>query len=214
MESRSLFVPDGLAGERTDAAIAKLLDTCPDEDLAKHFKAAFYDELIGKGDLKRSSDDIPRSCILALGKLAEPNEKGSKDAKISEALADYYQKGKDQQATYFALNARSTARDGIETVNWPLLGSTRSVISSPLQASSRLAMRPDSALTAPGLTLRCSWKTPMSRRKPPQVSGFMRMLLASVRLKLKATSAWTSVPISPAASHSFARCHCGWWTIM
>ena len=96
-------------------SVAKLfaeVDIEADEELAKRrneFKQAYLDEVTGRAKFKRSQINIVQSAIVALGHMTAPNL-GRKDTEkfdyeISEAISEYYKKGKDQQATYFALVA-------------------------------------------------------------------------------------------------------------
>jgi HEAT repeat protein len=88
-------------------AIAKLIG--PDDERAEHYKEIFANDLKGKGKVKRSSNDIARSCVLALGRLVKPNdekdEKKNPDAKYSKLLVDTYGDHKDAQTRNFSLLA-------------------------------------------------------------------------------------------------------------
>ncbi len=61
------------------------------------YKDAYLKDLKGAANRKRCND-IYRGIVVALGQMAEPTEK-----EISAALLNYHQKGKDEQARYFAL---------------------------------------------------------------------------------------------------------------
>ncbi len=88
-------------------AIAKLLGR--QHERAGKFKELFAADLEGKGKVKRSSNDIARSCVLALGQLALPYEskddKDNADNRYSKLLLDTYHDHKDQQTKYFAVLA-------------------------------------------------------------------------------------------------------------
>jgi len=86
-------------------AIAKLIGR--DHPRADHFKQLFAADLQEKGKVKRSSNDIARSCAMALGMLAKPYD--DKDAKkcpdgvYSKLLLDTYHDHKDSQTRNFAV---------------------------------------------------------------------------------------------------------------
>ena len=85
-------------------AIARLIGR--DHERAAHFKELFAAELRTLGKGKRSSDDLARSCALALGQLAMPfeDEKAADqpDNAYSELLLQTYREHKDMQTRYFA----------------------------------------------------------------------------------------------------------------
>lgn len=87
-------------------AIARLIGR--DHDRAAYFKELFAADLRQRGDSSRS-DDIARSCALALGQLAkpfdEPDDKAAPENRLSRLLLDTYRTHRDQQARYFAILA-------------------------------------------------------------------------------------------------------------
>ncbi len=52
---------------------------------------------------KKRSNDVYRASAIGLGQLALPREQDAKEGIYSKALLDYFKKGKDQQARYYAL---------------------------------------------------------------------------------------------------------------
>lgn len=96
-----------LAQSHCATSIAKLLGK--DHPDANRYKELFADDILEKGKVKRNSDDIARSCVLALGQLCQPyedkDEKKNPDIKYSELLLDTYRKHKDQQTKFFAVLA-------------------------------------------------------------------------------------------------------------
>ena len=88
-------------------AIAKLISR--GHEKAAHFKELFAADLTEKGKVKRSSNDIARSCVLALGQLAVPYEnkedKGNPDNEYSKLLLDTYHDHKDLQTRFFSILA-------------------------------------------------------------------------------------------------------------
>ena len=65
------------------------------------FKEMFSKELLSK---KRSSNDIDRSCALALGQLCSPVDyKDSADMRYAEQLLDTWRNHKDAQTRYFSI---------------------------------------------------------------------------------------------------------------
>jgi len=79
-------------------AVAKLIGRGR-SPLHQQYKARFAADL---GLRKRKSHDIHRAAVLALGQLATSDEE---DASYSRVLLDYYHRGRDTQARYFALIA-------------------------------------------------------------------------------------------------------------
>lgn len=69
----------------------------------------FVADLLEKGSVKRSSNDIARSCVLALGQLAMPydskEDKANPDNEYSKVLLESYQKHKDLQTRFFSVLA-------------------------------------------------------------------------------------------------------------
>ena len=88
-------------------AIAKLIGK--QHEKASYYKQLFADDLLEKGKVKRSSNDIARSCVLALGQLALPydhkEDKGNPDNEYSKILLESYQKHKDLQTRFFSVLA-------------------------------------------------------------------------------------------------------------
>ncbi len=88
-------------------AIAKLIGR--NHERAAHFKELFAADLQEKGKVKRSSNDIARSCVLALGQLALPFEnkdsKDNPDNEYSKLLLDTYHDHKDLQTRFFSVLA-------------------------------------------------------------------------------------------------------------
>jgi HEAT repeat protein len=81
-------------------AVAKLIGR--DHQRAKDFKDMFAKDLEGKGKVKRSSNDITRSCALALGQLCKPyDDEKSEDAEYCKALLSQFHDHKDHQTKYF-----------------------------------------------------------------------------------------------------------------
>ncbi|MBK8977319.1 MAG: HEAT repeat domain-containing protein [Planctomycetes bacterium] len=95
-------------------AVAKLLEEVDYAEhadlaeLAKQLREDYLSEVTGKTRKKRSGNEIVQSCVVALGRMTEEN-RGKKEtpesAAISDALVEYMERGKDQQATYFAMIA-------------------------------------------------------------------------------------------------------------
>ncbi len=88
-------------------AVAKLLGKdYPDEKVVEDWKQLFVADLTEKGKVKRSSHDIARSCVLALGQLCKPcDDEKAKDAAICKLLVDQWKEHKDLQTRYFAMLA-------------------------------------------------------------------------------------------------------------
>ncbi len=76
-------------------AIAKLLGR--DRPASREFEASFANDLRGKGRLARASHDIARSCALAIGQLARPD-----DEAMQTVLLDVYRSHRDAQTRWFA----------------------------------------------------------------------------------------------------------------
>jgi HEAT repeat protein len=85
-------------------AIAKLIGADP--VLAAAWKERFAEELRNTNDSKRSSRDISRSCVIALGKLCGPDGEGADsaypDRVYSQLLRNTYANHRDDQTRYFA----------------------------------------------------------------------------------------------------------------
>ncbi len=88
-------------------SIAKLIGR--NHDKTDYYKDLFAADLAEKGKTKRSSNDIPRACAMALGQLCKPlddkDEKKNADAKYCKLLLDTYHDHKDQQTKYFSVLA-------------------------------------------------------------------------------------------------------------
>jgi HEAT repeat protein len=104
---KSLGAGEQLIQAHCPTAIAKLIGR--DHDRSGHFKQLFAADLQGKGKVKRSANDIFRSCAMALGMLTLPyddsNEKLCPDAAYSKLLLDTYRGHKDAQTRNFAVLA-------------------------------------------------------------------------------------------------------------
>lgn len=101
---------DQLLQSHCPTAIAKLLGReSADPEITKkidYYKEMFADDLKGRGKIKRSSDDITRSCALALGQMCQPyDDKKSADGKYSELLLEVMKDAKDKQTEYFSILA-------------------------------------------------------------------------------------------------------------
>ncbi|MBL8748300.1 MAG: HEAT repeat domain-containing protein [Planctomycetes bacterium] len=102
---QSLGAGEQLIQAHCPPAIAKLLGR-DGGDVSERFKTLFADDLQGKGKVKRSSDQIYQSCVVALGQMVSPNdekdEKKNPDAKYSKLLLDTFHDHKDVQTRNFA----------------------------------------------------------------------------------------------------------------
>jgi HEAT repeat protein len=88
-------------------AIAKLLGKdFYDPKVVDTYRKMFFDDLTEKGKVKRSSNDIYRSCVLALGQLCPPHD-AEKDAseEYVKQLLDVWHNHKDAQTRNFAILA-------------------------------------------------------------------------------------------------------------
>lgn len=86
-------------------AIAKLIGRDhPDSD---KWKKIFSDDLLDKGKVKRSGNEIPQSCALALGQMVKPydnkDEKKCPDKEYSELLQKMWHDHKDLQTKNFCM---------------------------------------------------------------------------------------------------------------
>lgn len=101
---KPLGAGDQLIQSHCPTSIAKLIGR--DHEKADHYKELFAADLAEKGKTKRSSNDIARSCVLALGQLSKPNDdkdaKKNPDSKFSAQLLDTYHDHKDLQTKFFA----------------------------------------------------------------------------------------------------------------
>lgn len=112
---KDLGVGEQLIQAHVPPAIAKLyenVDVEADTESAKKFaarlekyKESWLKELEGK--TKKKNDTIVQSAVVALGRTAKPNDESAPklDQRISKALLEYFQKGKDKQAQFFSLMA-------------------------------------------------------------------------------------------------------------
>lgn len=83
-------------------AIAKLLSR--DSADADYYKELFAADLINKGKIKRSGNEVSQSCALALGQLCQPyTDKKDPDAKYSKLLLKQWNDHKDQQTRNFSV---------------------------------------------------------------------------------------------------------------
>jgi len=75
----------------------------------EEYKKAWLAEVEGKAKVKRSSDDIARSAVVALGRVCQPVDEKTKEPKldyqVAKALEDYASKGSNEQARYFSFMA-------------------------------------------------------------------------------------------------------------
>ncbi|MBX3464121.1 MAG: HEAT repeat domain-containing protein [Planctomycetes bacterium] len=104
---KSLGAGQQLIQAHVPTAIAKLIG--PDHQESDRFKELFASDLGEKGKVKRVSNDIFRSCAMALGMMARPHDdkddKKNPDNKYSKLLHDTYRNHKDLQTRSFALLA-------------------------------------------------------------------------------------------------------------
>ncbi|MHC4078459.1 MAG: HEAT repeat domain-containing protein, partial [Planctomycetota bacterium] len=96
-------------------AIAKLLGR-GSEGRREAYKEQYCKEL---ASTRKRANDIYRAAAIALGQLVQPEEVDKKDTKYSIALIDYFKKGKNPQARYFALMSLGQI-GGIENKNYLL----------------------------------------------------------------------------------------------
>lgn len=80
-------------------AIGRLLGR-GSSDLHQKCKSRFAAALSAR---RGRSNPVLRSCAIALGMLVEPVEDSARDERFSRALQRYYERGRDQNARYFAL---------------------------------------------------------------------------------------------------------------
>ncbi len=102
---KNLGAGEQLIQAHCPTAIAKLVGR--DNEKSDHYKQLFAADLQEKGKVKRSSNDIARSCAMAIGLMAKPyddkDEKKCPDAKYSKLLLDTYHDHKDAQTRNFAV---------------------------------------------------------------------------------------------------------------
>jgi HEAT repeat protein len=98
---KSLGAGEQLLQSHVPTAIAKLIGR--DHQRSAEFKKLFAQDLEGKGKVKRSSNDITRSCALALGQMCKPYEddKPEGDGDCCKALLNQFHEHKDHQTKYF-----------------------------------------------------------------------------------------------------------------
>ncbi|MBL8730550.1 MAG: hypothetical protein JNM25_19180 [Planctomycetes bacterium] len=103
--AKDLGAGEQLIQAHCPTAIAKLIGR--DHDRAEHYKRLFAADLQEKGKLKRSGNDIARSCAMALGMMAKPyddrDETKCPDAVYSRLLLDTYHDHRDAQTRNFAV---------------------------------------------------------------------------------------------------------------
>jgi HEAT repeat protein len=99
-----LGVSEHLMQAHCPTAIAKLVGR--DHGKAEHYRALFAKELLGKVSAQRTSDDLARSCVLALGRLCRPvDDDKSADARYCDLLRELARDHKDEQTRNFAVLA-------------------------------------------------------------------------------------------------------------
>ena len=105
--TKSLGAGEQLIQAHCPTAIAKLIGR--DHPRAEKFKELFANDLQEKGKVKYSSNDISRSCTMALGQLVQPNndkdEKKNPDSAYCKVLLEAYHNHKDSQTRNFAILA-------------------------------------------------------------------------------------------------------------
>jgi hypothetical protein len=105
--SKPLGSGEQLIQAHCPTAIAKLIGR--NHEKADYYKDLFEKDLTEKGKVKRTSNDIARSCAMALGQLCQPytdkDEKKCADGKYSRLLLDLYHDHKDAQTKYFSVLA-------------------------------------------------------------------------------------------------------------
>jgi len=102
---KNLGAGEQLIQSHCPTAIAKLIGR--DHEKSDRYKQLFAADLLEKGKVKRSSNDIARSCAMALSLMAKPyddkDEKKCPDAKYSKLLLDTWHDHKDAQTRNFAV---------------------------------------------------------------------------------------------------------------
>jgi len=105
--TQNLGAGEQLIQSHCPTAIAKLIGR--DHAESGRYRELFAADLQGKGTVKRSSNDIARSCVMALGLMARPyddkDEKNCPDASYSKLLLDTFHDHKDAQTRNFAILA-------------------------------------------------------------------------------------------------------------
>jgi HEAT repeat protein len=104
---KALGSGDQLLQSHCPPAIAKLLGKdYADAKVVDTYKKLFADDLADKGKTKRSSNDVPRACVLALGQLCKPiDDEKSPDAEYGKLLLETWKSHRDLQTKYFAMLA-------------------------------------------------------------------------------------------------------------
>ncbi|MBL8739054.1 MAG: hypothetical protein JNL12_21695, partial [Planctomycetes bacterium] len=101
---QQLGASECLIQSHVPTAVAKLITR--DHKDAERYKELFAAELQEKGKWKRSGNEIPESCVLALGRLARPfdsvDDEANPDNRYSKLLATASSKHADQQTRYFS----------------------------------------------------------------------------------------------------------------
>jgi len=101
---QQLGASECLIQSHVPTAVAKLVPR--DHPDAERYKALFAAELQEKGKWKRSGNEIPESCALALGVLARPfdsvDDEANPDNRYSKLLATTSSRHADQQTRYFS----------------------------------------------------------------------------------------------------------------
>ncbi len=104
---RDLGPGEQLIQAHCPTAIAKLIGR--DHEQSDHYRAVFAADMRNEGRRQRSSNDIARSCAIALGQLCRPvdvvDPPKSSDAKYSDQLLQAFYNHKDKQTCYFSILA-------------------------------------------------------------------------------------------------------------
>ncbi|MBM4063354.1 MAG: hypothetical protein FJ265_19980, partial [Planctomycetes bacterium] len=104
---RDLGSGDHLVQAHCPTAIARLIG--PDDPRAGRYRDLFAGDLAGEDKNARRSNDLARSCAIALGRLCRPHDAvapaTSPDAAYSKLLLDTCRQHKDEQTRAFALMA-------------------------------------------------------------------------------------------------------------
>jgi len=101
---RDLGAGQQLIQSHCPTAIAKLIGR--DHQKAGHYRELFAKELAPKSGTKRSSADLERSCVLALGRLCRPvHDANDPDGGYSKLLFDVFRDHRDAQTRNFAVLA-------------------------------------------------------------------------------------------------------------
>ncbi|MGE3174088.1 MAG: HEAT repeat domain-containing protein [Planctomycetota bacterium] len=105
--ARPAGVGEQLMQAHVPTAVARLLGRAhPDADLVARYKARYLADLQGRGDARRTSNDIPRSCAMALGQLCPPvDDDDDEGAGVCRELLSAWHDHKDAQTRYFSIMA-------------------------------------------------------------------------------------------------------------